>query len=655
MKRFFTILLSLLLSFSLVFAVAACNPSSDGGKNPDDPTDGPGGDPAENTVANNQLIESAFGALLDAGALHLSLEDVSFSMEESIPLEISSAQVILTADCYVRKTESGYDFVGKLDLMASADMTDAQTQTQYTDNDFLSVAVYYVDSQLCTVSYHFEQDVVGDVAYESLTDFIAAPESADEFIYTGIIEDFSTVDETIGNDVAANGSRVQSDINFRPANSLEQLIARLSEQVPVLGQFGLNTLDDFVSLIKDAGGVIASLDGGKTEIAEDGSKSVSAKLDLVPLYTAAASFLQDNAENSLGTALDSLAGKGEKYVEKVIDRLFPATGSGLTLNQFIAALEETFAELGAEISFKEIADGVQAVSGMTTQQLADLLNPLIADAAGIPVTITPKEGETLYDTLSRQLFDMIGVDTVLALIPTGSGEGTATEEPSESTGEKMTSAMVNSVLKAYLYNPDLTISALFQSLGAPVLDILGMLDVQKGEISFGFSFDGENKLTQADIEAGLAVYVVAEGGAEKTAMIVCNASAKIAVEYSAADEMFALPADAPTTVYDYEGVFSVGTGVLVRDLLVQAGCITQEEAAELPYVQYDQVDFYAVGTDGYVAKEQSVINLFWVSDQNAYEVRFTAAVEDCEYFLVTVDLDTGYYLVKIQPPVLQAA
>ena len=87
MKRFFTILLSLLLSFSLVFAVAACNPSSDGGKNPDDPTDDPGGDPAENTVANNQLIESAFGALLDAGALHLSLEDVSFSMEESIPLE----------------------------------------------------------------------------------------------------------------------------------------------------------------------------------------------------------------------------------------------------------------------------------------------------------------------------------------------------------------------------------------------------------------------------------------------------------------------------------------------------------------------------------------------------------------------------------------
>ena len=142
MKRFFTILLSLLLSFSLVFAVAACNPSSDGGKNPDDPTDDPGGDPAENTVANNQLIESAFGALLDAGALHLSLVDVSFSMEESIPLEISSAQVILTADCYVRKTESGYDFVGKLDLMASADMTDAQTQTQYTDNDFLSVAVY---------------------------------------------------------------------------------------------------------------------------------------------------------------------------------------------------------------------------------------------------------------------------------------------------------------------------------------------------------------------------------------------------------------------------------------------------------------------------------------------------------------------------------
>ena len=70
-------------------------------------------------------------------------------------------------------------------------------------------------------------------------------------------------------------------------------------------------------------------------------------------------FLNANMDNTIGAALDSIAGQGEKYVEKVIDRLFPATGNSLTIKQFIAALEETLGELGVDFSFKALVDEIQ--------------------------------------------------------------------------------------------------------------------------------------------------------------------------------------------------------------------------------------------------------------------------------------------------------
>lgn len=648
MKKTLTMLLSLLLSVALIFTFVACNPSKDEGK----------------SVTNSQIIESAFGALLDSEALHLSLKDVSASMGESALLETDPMEFKVGGDVYVRQTESGYDLVMDIELMVSF----AETRTldgsageseeiAYLDNTFVSFEVYYVDEQICTVMEDFSQVVIDGAAYEFFSDYQADPEDKDDYIYTDLIGDYSAVDGKIGNDVTENGSRVSTDLQYRPANSLDDILTRLAEDVPVLGQLGFNSLEDYVSLLKRAGASVAKLDGGKTTPAEDGSKEFSAKLDLVSVYNSVVTFLNANMNNTIGAALDSIAGQGEKYVEKVIDRLFPATGDPLTIKQFIAALEETLGELGVDFSFKALVDEIQTITGLTTQEIADAINPLLQNLGGGIVSIVPEEGETLYDTLNNGAFKLLTVDGILALIPMGSGEGTGTteDEGSESTQEPLTSAMINKMLKEYAYNEEMTLSAIFTMIELPIDQVLGMLDVQKGEVSFGISFDSENRLTEISISGAIGVYAnmpaEEEGETMSVSAFVVDASATLIFEYTVDDSVFALPESVNTKEYVYEGDVDSGMSISAGDFLVQAGCVTEEEIVEITFYS-DSVQFYGIDASGYVSSGDTGYVYDWDTSTGGYVIKMVAPSE-YDYILAICCLEEGNYMIKL--PVVTAA
>lgn len=654
MKKTLTMLLSLLLSVALIFTFVACNPAKDDGK-------------VDNSVTNSQIIESAFGALLDSEALHLSLKDVSASaLLETDPMEFK-----VGGDVYVRQTESGYDLVMDIELMVSF----AETRTldgsagepeeiAYLDNTFVSFEVYYVDEQICTVMEDFSQVVIDGAAYDSFSDYQADPEDKDDYIYTDLIGDYSAVDGKIGNDVTKNESRVSTDLQYRPANSLDDILTRLAEDVPVLGQLGFNSLEDYVSLLKRAGASVAKLDGGKTTPAEDGSKEFSAKLDLVSVYNSVVTFLNANMNNTIGAALDSLAGQGEKYVEKVIDRLFPATGDPLTIKQFIAALEETLGELGVDFSFKALVDEIQTITGLTTQEIADVINPLLQNLGGGIVSIVPEEGETLYDTLNNGAFKLLTVDGILALIPTGSGSSDGTEGGTEGTGsesteEPLTSAMINKMLKEYAYNEEMTLSAIFEMIELPIDQVLGMLDVQKGEVSFGISFDSENRLTEISISGAIGVYanIPAEGEGETMSVsaFVVDASATLIFEYTVDDSVFALPESVNTNVYDYKGDVDSGWSISAGDLLVQAGYVTEEEIDEIKSkFQSDSVQFYGIDASGYVSSGDTGYVYDWDTSTGGYVIRMVAPSEsEYKYILAICCLEEGNYMIKL--PVVTAA
>lgn len=643
MKKTLTMLLSLLLSVALIFTFVACNPAKDDGK-------------VDNSVTNSQIIESAFGALLDSEALHLSLKDVSASaLLETDPMEFK-----VGGDVYVRQTESGYDLVMDIELMVSFAETRTldgsageSEETAYLDNTFISFEVYYVDEQICTVMEDFSQVVVNGAGYFSIGQYEKAPEEKDAHIYTDLIGDYSAVDATIGNDVTKNKSRVSTDLQYRPANSLDDILTRLAEDVPVLGQLGFNSLEDYVSLLKRAGASVAKLDGGKTTPAEDGSKEFSVKLDLVSVYNSVVTFLNANMNNTIGAALDSIAGQGEKYVEKVIDRLFPATGDPLTIKQFIAALEETLGELGVDFSFKALVDEIQTITGLTTQEIADAINPLLQNLGGGIVSIVPEEGETLYDTLNNGAFKLLTVDGILALIPMGSGEGTGTteDEGSESTQESLTSAMINKMLKEYAYNEEMTLSAIFEMIELPIEQVLGMLDVQKGEVSFGISFDSENRLTEISISGAIGVYAKEEGETMSVSAFVVDASATLIFEYTVDDSVFALPESVNTDVYDYKGDVDSGWSISAGDLLVQAGYVTEEEIDEITFYS-DSVQFYGIDASGYVSSGDTGYVYDWDTSTGGYVIKMVAPSE-YDYILAICCLEEGNYMIKL--PVVTAA
>ena len=660
MKKTLTMLLSLLLSVALIFTFVACNPSKDEGK----------------SVTNSQIIESAFGALLDSEALHLSLKDVSASMGESALLETDPMEFKVGGDVYVRQTESGYDLVMDIELMLSFAETGTldgsageSEEIDYLDNTFVSFEVYYVDEQICTVMEGFSQVVVNGAGYSSFSQYEEnlgeeedpgeeeTSEKKDGYIYTDLIGDYSAVDGKIGNDVTKNGSRVSTDLQYRPANSLDDILTRLAEDVPVLGQLGFNSLEDYVSLLKRAGASVAKLDGGKTTPAEDGSKEFSAKLDLVSVYNSVVTFLNANMNNTIGAALDSIAGQGEKYVEKVIDRLFPATGDPLTIKQFIAALEETLGELGVDFSFKALVDEIQTIIGLTTQEIADVINPLLQN---LGVSIVPEEGETLYDTLNNGAFKLLTVDGILALIPTGSGSSDGTEGGTEGTGsesteEPLTSAMINKMLKEYAYNEEMTLSAIFELIELPIEQVLGMLDVQKGEVSFGISFDSENRLTEISISGAIGVYAnmpaEEEGETMSVSAFVVDASATLIFEYTVDDSVFALPESVNTNVYDYKGDVDSGWSISAGELLVQAGCVTEEEIGEIT-ISSDSVQFYGIDASGYVSSGDTGYVYDWDTSTGGYVIKMVAPSE-YDYILAICCLEEGNYMIKL--PVVTAA
>ena len=660
MKKIFTLMLSLLLSLVLVFSFVACNTA----KENEDENEGENGGTEDTSVANSLIIENAFGALLDAGALHITLEESSFDLGESMLLEVPGISGKMAGECYVRTTDEGYDLVAKLDIYMSMEDEDklsqdagenAGTVKEYVRNQFFSMEFYYVDSNIYTYQISFKQAVIDGAGYEDFQAYQDSPEAKDAHIYNDIVEDFSSVDETIGNiDTGSDDftSRVEVEKTFRYANSLNVLIQKLTKEVPILEQLGLSSLEDYVSLLKRAGASVAKLDGGKTVAEADGSKTLSAAIDLNSLVNEVKVFIAENMENTIGTAIGNLVGKDEEFVADVIDKLFPAEGKDLTINQFIAAIEEILGELGVNFSVKGVIDEIQTITGLTTQQIADIINPLLSSLPGnISISINPQEGETLYDTLARTAFDECppSCDS-----PTSTRNGSGSGSDTEGEAEPLTSAMVNQMLKMYLDSPDMTLALLLESMGLPV-QVLNALEVESGDIGFNFAFDGDNKLTEFGADVDLGIFMAQEipdaseaVTTEKMTVVEFEGTVKLKFEYSANDSEFAIPDDLKPVELESDAVLTEGETISLDALL--EGQLSQDEIKKLEGLQDWDVDLLMVNkSDGSITVLERYNNEYVkVLPNNLYpSFQLIGVPEDCEYIYLIFGDDTIYSL-KVQ-------
>ncbi len=410
------VVFALITVFIMLFTFIGCDKKTDEDKNDntgivDD--ENPGGDeteekpPVSTAVANSTIITDAFAGMLESDYIHVSLKDLTFSMDADEAMDMETMVCSAKLDMYLRKCADGYEMIMKAESRTSGESEDFSTKEVYTSNRYIKSELYYVGGYIYDISYKVSQDIVDGKGYEYFSDYTLDPDTCDAVVPGTFIEDWDKVDEVLGNTGKKN--RVRESKSVAMANSLDSLVAYLVDNAPFLEDIGFDNADAYFNVVSNLVNSLSSLTEGETEADENGGRSLEVNINLKNLYDQIAKLLSDNLENNLGALLDAAFAKGDGYAENVVNTLFPAEGKCLTINQFFAELENVLGENEVDATFKEIIDEIQNITGLSTKQIADIVNPLLDDIMpeSISVSINPKEGETLYDTLERSVFDII--------------------------------------------------------------------------------------------------------------------------------------------------------------------------------------------------------------------------------------------------------
>ena len=238
---------------------------------------------------------------------------------------------------------------------------------------------------------------------------------------------------------------------------------------------------------------------------------------------------------------------------------------------------------------------------------------------------------------------MIGVDTILGFIPMDSGE-------------KLNSVTINAMLKMYLSDPEVTLSAILSSFEIPIMEVLNSIEVERGAVNFGFVFDKENKLTEfslgGDIGVNASMAMGESENAQQPAMMPVldiNASAKMTIEYVADAAGFAVPADLQPVVVESDGTLEVGEMIAVGDMFKDV--VSEEELNKFTGVS--QCSVYVIAPDGYIREAKSsdygLIGLNMTGQKLMFE--FNAVPDDCANVCLIMELDKTYVL-KLKAPVV---
>lgn len=601
MKKKLTMFLSVLMAFLLTFSFAACDKKGEDGEKENNST----------AVANNVLIEKAFGSLLDSEELYVLIKNAEFAFESAEGLGLNGD---VNGEIAVRKTKDGYDFGLKLNLTILSEELSEENEA-YTENSFISLSVYYADGYMYSQTKSFSQVVVEGNGYDSFTDY-AEGHPKDAAVITKFPEDFDKIDEMIGNTAEDAESRVDVFNSFNMTNDLSVLVNKLTQIVPELKILGLDNVDSFLSVIKRAAGGLANLATGETDKDENGNRNISLSLILAGIFNQFKSLLVENMENKLGDALDLLLNKESGYVESVIDRLFPAESRSLTIDEFIKELEKTFAELGAPISFKAIVDEIQTISGCTTEQLAEAVNELVGrllppDSGAFFPEIIPQDGETFYDTAKRLFFGQ-SVDTVLKLL--------------DKEGTGMNSASLNVMLKEMLYGENaMLLGDVLANMGEAA-GMLFSLKMDKLAANFDFTLDSQDRLTALDANLDAKILLdlgqTAEEGAPAQEMVFADLQTSVSAEiaYSADEKLFAVPEELQVEIIDCPLDFEIGKTYTFDEILAAAGVeltetqkITNSSTLliylqdEIGYIRECDEEFYMSNITSYPTPSQYII------------------------------------------------
>lgn len=603
MKKKLTFIFVLMMIFVLVFAFVGCdkkeveNVETPGGETGGDETGGDetGGEEEVSTaLANSEILGDALSDILEEGYLNISVKDFEFTFDSNMTSS-GGGNAKGSVDVYLRKNAEGYDFKLHLNFFATGEDTYEKDgeEIEYTSIDYIDMEVVYVGGYIYMTDRNVDQIVIDGVPYgnDIYSDDLG---EADAKILTYPAPAWEEIDEYLGNTDEEN-SRVDITKSVEKVNTLQGLLTYATTEVPVLKELGIDTVGGVVAIAGRLFDSVSGLVSGETEAGENGSRELSVTIDPTSLFEYVVSTLEANMDKTVGEFIDTLLKKDPKYVAGVVNKLFPAEGKCLTVNQFIAGVEEVLAENGVEVSFKAIVDEVQEIAGLTTQQIADIVNPILEEMlpGTLSISINPKDGETLYDTLERTVFDMIGVDTILGLI--------SPEEEDPDTGEvtpALTGAMINEMVNGMIYGEEgMTVAMLLEQFD--ILSMIPMMDLETAKVELGATFDADNKLSSiyAALDFAMKVNVPAESEGVETEepFLTASGSATATFDYSANDSAFDVSGyNVVEKQITVSVPFEKGQGISYAEIVEKAE-ITVEEGDRMSLYE-----IYNVDENGYV-------------------------------------------------------
>ena len=353
----------------------------------------------------------------------------------------------------------------------------------------------------------------------------------------------------------------------------------------------------------------------------------------------------------LGDFVNALIKKDKAFVTDVINRLFPAEGDCLTINNFVKELEKILGENGIIFSLKSVMNRIQTASGLTTQQIADALNPVLKSVLpeGTSVSINPQEGETLYDTLTRSAFDMLGIDTILSIISPA-----ATDETTGETIPALTGAGLNAKLTAALYGETDSLTLEYIISNYSIFEPLIMIseysaESMKADLKFGFDKDDKiaSLAAAADIKMPMVLpddVILPEG--METPVIAIEFNGAVQVTYENNDDKFAVTDwKVEHVTYTLPQALEVHVNYYVNDILSGAG-ITVGEGTEVKMTS----DSLVMIKDGGLVSAADIS----VGNNNGacYFYLFEVPSDYVDMYVSILCGDTNY-IVKLLPPATQ--
>lgn len=643
MKKKITIIFVLVMVFVMLVTFIGCD------KNENKDNDQTGEEtptpeePVSTAVSNSQLIEDTLDEILGEKAIHLSLDN--WNMELNFDGSITYEGPI---DLYLRKSDTGYDMALFLQVLNKEKCNDENLNKEYVDATAVYANVIYVGGYIYLHSRMVNQVIVDGAGYESIYEYEKAPEVKDSYLLETAVTDWEKAAELKD---SLGESRLSEETDCRKANTLQGLIEYIVYKADFLKDWGWTSVDKVAEVVKNLLGEAANLVKGETEADENGNRVLELNIDALEKYNEITGIVNANLEKPLGEFVKALTEKDDVFVKDIINRLFPAEGDCLTINNFVKELERILGENQIIFSLKSLMNRIQTASGLTTQQIADALNPLLKSVLpeGTSVSINPKDGETLYDTLERSAFDMLGVDTILSII-----SPETTDETSGETVPALTSARLNAKLTAALYGEtdSLTFTDLAMTYEAfEIVLAMANYSADNMKADLKFNLDKDNKLTSIEADADIEMTMILPDGfelpeGEEIPKIAIKVNGVIQVTYENNDDKFSVSDwNVQNVTYTLPAELAIDTYYYADEILQGAG-VAIDEGADIRITSESVI---VVREGGLISGTRTYVGSF---NDKPYVTFYELPADYLEMYM-TIYCNGTCYIVKLLPPATQ--